>query len=58
MGLHGLHRGPGRLEGPAAEVIRRVTLRAAPGQRVRVVRRSIARTPSAGMPVVVDVLTA
>jgi len=41
-----------------AEVLRRVTLRAAPGHRVRVVRRSITLAPSAGMPVVVDAVAA
>jgi hypothetical protein len=41
-----------------AEVLRRVTLRAAPGHQVRVVRRSITLAPSAGMPVVVDAVAA
>ena len=41
-----------------AEVLRRVTLRAAPGHQVRVVRRSITLAPSEGMPVVVDAVAA
>jgi cytochrome P450 len=41
-----------------AEVLRRVALRAAPGYRVWVVRRSITLAPSAGMPVVAGALAA
>jgi cytochrome P450 len=41
-----------------AEILRRVALRAAPGNRVRVVRRGLALAPSAGMPVVVDAVVA
>jgi cytochrome P450 len=37
-----------------AEVLTRVALRAAPGYRVRVVRRSVTLAPSEGMPVVVE----
>ena len=37
-----------------AEVLIRVELRAAPGYRVRVVRRSVTLAPSEGMPVVVE----
>ncbi len=37
-----------------AQVLRRVTLRAAPGHTVRVVRRSITFAPSGGMPVIVE----
>ncbi len=37
-----------------AEVLTRVTLRAAPGYQVRVVRRSVTLAPSEGMPVVVE----
>jgi len=37
-----------------AQILRRVTLRAAPGHTVRVVRRSITFAPSEGMPVVVE----
>jgi len=41
-----------------AEVLSRVQLHAAPGYRVRVVRRGITFTPSEGMPVVVDAIAA
>jgi cytochrome P450 len=37
-----------------SEVLQRVQLRAAPGERVRLVRRNITFAPSAGMPVLVD----
>lgn len=37
-----------------AEILRRVVLRAAPGYRIRVVRRAITLAPSEGMPVVVE----
>jgi cytochrome P450 len=37
-----------------AEVLSRVELRAAPGYRVRVVRRSVTLAPSEGMPVVAE----
>lgn len=37
-----------------AQVLSRVTLRAAPGYQVRTVLRSITLAPSGGMPVVVD----
>lgn len=37
-----------------AQVLRRVTLRAAPGHDVRVVRRSITLAPSGGVPIVVE----
>jgi len=41
-----------------AEILARVALRAAPGYRVRVVRRGITFAPSKGMPVVVDAVAA
>ena len=41
-----------------AEVLRRVALRAAPGNRVRVVRQGLALAPSGGVPVVVDAVVA
>jgi cytochrome P450 family 110 len=37
-----------------AEVLSRVELRAAPGRRVRLVRRTVTLAPSGGVPVVVD----
>jgi cytochrome P450 len=41
-----------------AAVLSRVSLRAAPGYQVRVVRRSVTLAPSEGMPVVVERHTA
>jgi cytochrome P450 len=41
-----------------AQVLSRANLRAAPGRRVRLVRRGITFAPSAGMPVVCDALAA
>ena len=41
-----------------AQVLSRASLRAAPGRRVRLVRRGITFAPSRGMPVVCDALAA